>query len=504
MSAILRIKDYSLSLTSNHEEITILRDINLEINKGEVLGLIGKSGSGKTLLSFSIADLLHTLSHHQSGSIEFLDGDGYKNILKLSAKELTLYRRSFVSFIFQDSLSALNPSKTCGWQIDEALKLSQAKLKPETRKALVLQALADVDLNDVERMYKSYPHELSGGQLQRILIAMTIIQRPQLIIADEPTSSLDQKTEKIVLALIKRLQKKYAFSLLMISHDLDLVKSFCDRTVIMNKGSLLRESEVENFMSKRGRQKLLHTDKQSILFESQMELDNILHVSHVSHHYKKRKSLFGKSSVIPSLQDVTFSVRRSEILGLIGSSGSGKSTIAKLLTGFEYPTAGLIYFNELDLVKTWQSKNQELRRKIQIIFQNPFSSLNPKQRIGASIREVLEIKQGVRKRESKSRAILILKSVGLTELYLDRFPYQMSGGEQQRVSIARALAMQPEVLICDECVSALDTVTKYDFLDLLLQLRRDKSLTIIFISHDAAAVEYVCDRIIQIKEGRLV
>lgn len=503
MSAILRIQDYSLTLHTNLTETTILTNINLIINKGETIGLIGQSGSGKTMLSLSIADLLYTVKSKQTGRIEYFDGRDFKNILDLSPKELTSYRRSFVSFVFQDSLSALNPAKTCGWQIGEALRLSQDQLKAKDRKVLVLQALSDVDLDDVNRIYKSYPHELSGGQLQRVMIAMTIIQRPKLIIADEPTSSLDQDTEKIVLDLIKRLKNQYGFSLLFISHNLDLISSFCDRTIMMEEGSLVPDSKLElaysHFKNAVEKNQNDTTESSAISADSQ----SILTVNKLSHHYKKKKSFFGKPAQIPSLHEITFSVRKSEILGIIGPSGSGKSTIAKLLTGFEFPSSGNIQFESTDLVDAWQNESKAMRQKIQIIFQNPFSSLNPKQRIGDCLAEVLKVRGLVPTHEIQQQVIHLLESVGLSDKYVDRLARQMSGGQQQRVSIARALAIQPELLICDECVSALDTITKYEFLDLLIKLREDKTLTIIFISHDRSAVDYVCDRVIRIQEGRI-
>jgi len=504
MSVMLRIQDYSLTVYSNHRETTILSDINLNINTGETIGLIGQSGSGKTMLSLSIADLLYTVKSRQSGKIEYFDGKHFKNIVELSPKELTSYRRSFVSFIFQDSLSALNPAKTCGWQIDEALRLSQNGLSAKDRKTQVLQSLRDVDLDDVDRMYKSYPHELSGGQLQRVMIAMAIIQRPKLIIADEPTSSLDQETEKIVLNLIKSLKDKYGFTLLFISHDLDLISSVSDRIIMMEKGRLVADDRIGQLYSHfKTTTTKHHTDASQMTF-TDTAYDKILCLDKVSHTYMKRKSLFGTSIIIPSLHEISFSVRKSEILGIVGPSGSGKSTIAKLLTGFEFPSAGEMQFESTNLIEAWQNKNKIVRHKIQIIFQNPFSSLNPKQRVGDCLREVLNIRGLVSSNELQDHVIELLESVGLSETYIDRVPHQLSGGQQQRVSIARTLAIQPELLICDECVSALDTISKYEFLDLLIKLRHEQKLTIIFISHDRAAVDYVCDRIVHIKEGRIL
>jgi len=286
------------------------------------------------MLSLSIADLLYTVDARQTGKIEYFDGNDFTNLLDLSAKELTAYRRSFVSFVFQDSLAALNPAKSCGWQIDEALQLSQTDLNTEDRKTMVLQSLNDVDLEEVERIYKSYPHELSGGQLQRVMIAMTIIQRPQLIIADEPTSSLDQETEKIVLNLIKSLKTKYNFTLLFISHDLDLISSFCDRTIMMEDGRLVAQNRIDQIYSHYKKALANNHDHEIASFINKKGFEPILSMCKVSHQYKKKSSLFGKSIAIPSLHEVSFSVRKSEILGIIGPSGSGKSTIAKLLTGF--------------------------------------------------------------------------------------------------------------------------------------------------------------------------
>ena len=269
------------------------------------------------------------------------------------------------------------------------------------------------------------------------------------------------------MALSKRLQEKYKFALLFISHDLDLVQSFCDRIVVMENGSIQLDSEGGNSISfDQYRHKKKTESGQA--FDNQAQTESIISIHNLNHHYKKKKSLFSKTTPIPSLHNVSFSVRKSEIIGLVGPSGSGKSTIAKLLTGFEIPISGKLMFGEIDLVEAWRNQDKVVRQKIQIIFQNPFSSLNPKQRVGDCLKEVLRLRKIVAGTDIDQQCSILLESVGLSDEFLDRLPQQMSGGQQQRVSIARALAMQPEVLICDECVSALDTKTKYEFLDCLL------------------------------------
>lgn len=366
--------------------------------------------------------------------------------------------------------------------------------------------ISEVELAEADRVYASYPHELSGGQLQRVMIAMAIVGKPQLIIADEPTSSLDKETESTIIKLLKKMQADNGFALVFISHDIGLVKTFCDRIAIMDNGKLVEVRDTEDLFTSPNSE----VAKQLILNRtpdrSEREISDrvFLQVNNLSHHYGKRNSIFGKKRKIHSLHNVSFKLKHREILGLMGQSGSGKSTIAKILTGFEQASAGEIHIDDINLLQKWRQSPRLLRKRIQVIFQNPFSSLNPLQTIKSSITEVLRLHQGLTKVEIELELIKLLDTVGLTDEYLNRYPRQLSGGEQQRVSIARALAVEPELLICDECVSALDTITKYDLLDLLSSLRDNQDLSILFISHDLQAIEYVSDRTIYLKAGRLM
>lgn len=507
MSEIIQVRHFSLSIKSSSGEKLILQDLTLDIEQGEILGLIGSSGSGKSLFGLSIADLLYLIETTVKGQINYYDGVEFKNIFELPTKELNEYRRAYVSFIFQDPLSSLNPAKSCGWQINESIRYARPELSKKKRLDLAFQTIKEVELEDVDRIYNSYPHQLSGGQLQRIMIAMAIVGRAKLIVADEPTSSLDNETENKIIDLLYKLQSRLKFSLLFISHDIQLVKSFCDRIAIMDEGKLLEIQATSDFFSNPKTQiakellakRLLRPVKKKVGVNQEV----FLQVNKLCHFYKQRKSLFSKPKKIQSLYNVSFTICRSEILGLMGQSGSGKSTIAKILTGFETPSKGGILIDDLDLVDLWKKSPKRLRKRIQIIFQNPFSSLNPLQIVHKSISEVLTLHQGLTKAQAKEETKNLLQTVGLTEDYLDRYPSQMSGGEQQRVSMARALAVKPELLICDECVSALDASTKSDLLDLLRSLRDEEGLTLLFVSHDEAAINYLCDRIIYLDDGEI-
>lgn len=507
MAEIFRVNQFSLSILSSSKEIAILKDINLSIEEGEIIGLIGQSGSGKSIFGLSIADLLYLIKTKLTGEISYRVSTGeFKNILELPAKELMEYRRAFVSVVFQDALSALNPAKTCGWQINESIQFARPTLSKQERKDLALQTIKDVDLAEASRIYSSYPHELSGGQLQRVMIAMAIVGRPKLIIADEPSSSLDKETERSIVDLLQRLQHEVGFALVFISHDILLVKSFCQRIAIMEKGRLIEINETEEVFKNPKTQTAKDLISRRVNENEVREQSDqvLLRVISINHYYNKKNSLFGKRMKIHSLSNVSFSLFQSEILGLMGRSGSGKSTIAKILSGFEEPTEGEVYIGESNLIELWKQTPRQLRKRIQIVFQNPFSSLNPLQTIQSSIQEVLRLHQGLSKHEMQQELNILLNTVGLSTEHLGRYPRQLSGGEQQRVSIARALAVKPELLICDECVSALDTTTKYDLLDLLRKLREQEGLSILFISHDVEAIDYVCDRVIYLKEGRLM
>lgn len=506
MPDVIQVKNYSLSIKSSSGEKLILNDVTLDIEEGEILGMIGKSGSGKSLFGLSIADLLYLIETKISGEIFFDQNGTRRNILELSTKELQEYRRTFVSYIFQDPLTALNPSKTCGWQIDESIRFATPELAKRDRRELALKTIMQVELAEPERIYSSYPHELSGGQLQRIVIAMAIVSGASLIIADEPTSSLDNETENKILSLLSTLQSRLQFSLLFISHDIQLVKSFCDRIAIMDAGKIVEIGKTTDLYSNPQTDYLkeLLATRESGEDEIKGEKDAVLQVNNLSHFYKQKKSLFAKTQKHHTLDSVSFKLYKSEILGLMGRSGSGKSTIAKLLIGIELPADGEILIDNLDLVDLWQQSPKTLHKRVQIIFQNPFSSLNPLQKVVTSISEVLMLHQDCDKRLAVTKTIKLLETVGLSAEYLERLPSQMSGGEQQRVSIARALAVNPEILVCDECVSALDRSTKYDLLDLLSRLRVTVGLTVLFISHDEEAITYLCDRIIYLRDGHLM
>ena len=507
MAEIFRVSQFSLSILSSSKEIVILKEINLSIEQGEIVGLIGQSGSGKSLFGLSVADLLYLIKTKLTGEICYKNSDGeYENIIELPAKELIEYRRAFVSMIFQDALSALNPAKTCGWQINESIRFALPALTKQERRALTLQMIKEVELADADRVYASYPHELSGGQLQRVMIAMAIVGKPQLIIADEPTSSLDKETESTIIKLLKKLQAVNGFALVFISHDIDLVKTFCNRIAIMDKGQLVEVRDTKDLFTSPQTQAAKDLIRKRTIDKVEGEYSDqvFLQVKQLSHYYGKRNSLFGKERKIHSLDNVSFTLKHKEILGLMGQSGSGKSTIAKILTGFEYPAAGEIYLVEVNLVEMWRQSPRQLRKRIQVIFQNPFSSLNPLQTIKSSVSEVLRLHHGLSKIEIERELIRLLETVGLSDDFLSRYPRQLSGGEQQRVSIARALAVKPELLICDECVSALDTITKYDLMDLLRSLRDNQDLSILFISHDLEAIDYVSDRAIHLRDGQLI
>ena len=509
-TALLSVRNLYVSIS----KIPILKNISFDLKKNEILGFVGESGSGKSITAFSIINLLRSKNITKTGTINyngnFIESLGSKGFEKIRGNE--------ISIIFQEPMSSLNPSMKCGEQILEII-LNHNLISLKKGKNKVLELIKKVQLIESEIVYGKYPHQLSGGQQQRIMIAMAIACDPKVLIADEPTTSLDGIVKKEIINLLKSIQKETEMSIIFISHDLHLVSKIAEKIIVLNKGEIVElgsSHQIFNNPKKLYTKLLLNarpprnvrparlpTNEKNIntsliskkerveAHNNLYQHDPILKIGNLGFSYEDKKVL----------NNVSFNLFKGETLGLIGESGSGKSTIAKSILNLNRFDKGQIIYNK-KCIKTYN--NTEFRRKIQLVFQDPYSSLNPEISIGYSIMEpMLAHKLYKSKKESKEKVISLLKQVNLIESDFNKFPYQFSGGQRQRIVIARALALNPEILICDESVSALDVTIQAQILNLLNQLKEKYSITILFISHDLSVVKYMSDRIIILNNGKI-
>ena len=507
---VLSIKDLTVKIGDQ----IILSNVSFEIKKNEVLGLVGESGSGKSFTALSVMNLLNVKNLKSEGKIIF-NGN---NLNTLSNKDYQKIRGKEISIIFQEPMSSLNPSMKCGDQISEILTTHE-KINTKIAKKKSLELIKKVQLKNPELVFEKYPHQLSGGQQQRIMIAIAIACKPKLLIADEPTTSLDSLVKNDIIALIKSLQNEYEMSVLFISHDLKLVSKFVDNLIILKKGLVVEYGnsyEIFNSPKERYTQHLINssppknnrpnrlitykTSKNKIISKVERESAHlkiyskkpVLKINRLAVSYENQKIL----------NDISFDLYKGETLGIVGESGSGKSTIAKSILGLIKIDDGEVFFKNKNIK---QIPNSVFRKKIQLIFQDPYSSLNSEMSIGNSIIEPMISHQVFNsKNEMKFRALELLNQVGLSESDYNKFPNQFSGGQRQRIVIARALALNPEIIICDESVSALDVSIQAQILNLLSDLKEKYHFTFIFISHDISVIKYFTDRLIILKKGEII
>ena len=508
-SKLLSVKNLCISIS----KIPILKNISFELNSNEILGFVGESGSGKSITAFSIINLFNSKNIIKTGSINF---DG-KPIDSLSFIDFEKIRGNEISIIFQEPMSSLNPSMKCGEQVIEII-LNHESISTEKAKNRVIDLLKKVQLNDPEIVYNKYPHQLSGGQQQRIMIAMAISCNPKILIADEPTTSLDGIVKKGIISLLKSIQKETKMSIIFISHDLPLVSKIAKKIIVLNKGKIVETGTSNQIFKspkklytklllnarppKNIRPKRLPTNENNIakpvLISKQERIKTHAKI-YQSSPILKIKNLEFSYNNNKVLNDVSFDLYKGETLGLVGESGSGKSTIAKSILNLNDFNKGQILYKENDIKKI---NKKDFRKNIQLIFQDPFSSLNPEISIGYSIIEPM-LSHGIyeTKIESKEKAISLLEQVKLNKSDFNKFPHQFSGGQRQRIVIARALALNPKILICDESVSALDVSIQAQVLNLLNDLKETFSFTFLFISHDLSVVKYMSDRVIILNKG---
>ena len=543
-------------VTEFHTEGTIVKAVNgvsFTLNKGETIGIVGESGSGKSVTSLSAMRLIPSPPGKISGGeIIFHEKDGTAtDLLAISEEEIRKFRGNDIAMIFQEPMTSLNPVFTCGDQVMEAIILHQ-KLNKKDAKALTIKLFEEVQLPTPERIFSTYPHQISGGQKQRVMIAMAMSCQPSVLIADEPTTALDVTVQKTILQLMKNLQKEHDMGIMFITHDLGVIAELADKVVVMYKGNIVEQGSVWDIFTNpkhpytKGllacrppldkRYTFLPTVSDFMKIDENGEIiDNGISVSEFtkdlaipeSERVAKHKKLYsqeplmqiknlktyfpirngffgGISDHVKAVDDVTFDVYPGETLGLVGESGCGKTTIGRTIIRLEEPTEGEMIYNGKDIAKMNTEELRLFRKDVQIIFQDPYSSLNPRMTIGNAIMEPMQVHGILENDEQRKKKVEeLLTRVSLDPTHFYRYPHEFSGGQRQRIGIARALAVNPKFIICDESVSALDVSVQAQVLNLLNELKEEFGLTYIFISHDLSVVKYMSDSMVVMQAGKI-
>lgn len=487
----------------------ILKGVDFSIAPGETLCLVGESGSGKSVTSLAVMGLLPKGSLKATGGRIELEGD---SLLEVSPTRLRDLRASRMAMIFQEPMTALNPLMRVGEQIEEVLIMHQKSLSSTQRRERVLKMLDQVQLPDIERVFDSWPHQLSGGQRQRIMIAMALILEPKLLIADEPTTALDVTTQKQILKLIKALQERHGTSVLFITHDMGVVADIADRVCVMRHGEVVETQPIEELLRRPGTEytRQLLTAVPSLrprAARAVTDREIVLEAIELEKRYGERSvwaRWTGKAaSQTLAASNINFALTRGRTLGIVGESGSGKSTVARCVMRMIEPTGGGVRVIGKDIASLGRAALKPHRKRIQMIFQDPFRSLNPRLTIATSLVEG-PINYGTPREEAMEKSAELLALVGLPKDALDRYPHQFSGGQRQRIAIARALAMEPDVLVADEAVSALDVSVQAQVLELLDDLQRRLGIAVLFITHDLRVAAQICDEVMVMQKGAIV
>jgi peptide/nickel transport system ATP-binding protein len=497
---VLRIEGLAVSLKESGT--TTVKDVSFTVHSGETLCVVGESGSGKSVTSLAVMGLLDRAALKVTAGSIVVDG---QDVLAASPEELRRMRATRMSMVFQEPMTALNPVETVGAQVEEVLKV-HGEGDAASRRHRVLEMFEAVHLPDPERIYRSYPHQLSGGQRQRIVISMALIMRPKLLIADEPTTALDVTTQRQILLLISELKHKFGTAVLFITHDFGVVSEIADRIVVMNRGSVVEIGSREDVLARPREDytRMLVSSVPSLAPPDRIAAGGaeVLRVGGLSKFYPTGGFFFGRRDV-QALKPTDIALKRGEILGIVGESGSGKTTLARCLTRLIQPSAGSILLDGTDISKLRPAALRPHRRRLQVVFQDPFRSLNARMRVRDIIVEGM-LNFGTPKQQAYEYAGVLMERVGLSRDMLMRFPHQFSGGQRQRISIARALALDPDVLVADESVSALDVSVQKQVLKLLRGICDDSGVGILFITHDLRVAAQICDRIAVMRTGEVV
>lgn len=528
---LLKIDKLDIGLINKESDNTLLNSISFDIPKNKIVGLVGESGCGKSLTALSILRLLNSKIYNTSGKIIFNN----KNILELNLNEVQRIRGKEIAMIFQEPMSALNPTMTIGNQLIEICKRHLNLSHSEIIKK-INNLISKVKLDDINNLLKKFPHEISGGQKQRVMIIMALLCNPSLLIADEPTTALDVTVQKEILQLIKDLQKSENLSVLFISHDLSVVREIADKIIIMKAGEIVEQGSkkalfenpknpytkvllsikpsknirlkelptIEKILNKNFKNEIINTKTRSKKRNKIYSKPPLLKISNINKNYISKLGLFSKQYSFKALKKINLELYEGETLGIVGESGCGKTTIAKIILQIEKTDSGTIIYKGKEIAQLSKREFKQFRKDIQLIFQDPYSSLNPKLNVCETIIEPIKYHRILTNRKDLvKRAVELLIDVGLSEDFLYRYPHELSGGQRQRLGIARAISVNPKIIICDEAVSSLDVSVKAQVLNLLNKLKDDYSFTYIFISHDLSIVKHMCDNIIVMNRGRI-
>jgi len=501
--AVLKITNLTVSLPAGADRKNAIEDINLAVKPGETLCLVGESGSGKSVTAYAVMGLLPKKQLVATAGEVLLQKE---DLLQATPQRLRDLRGVGMAMIFQEPMTALNPVIPVGKQIEEMIR-THTKLSAQARIQKVIDLMTSVHMPEPDRMRRAYPHQISGGQRQRVMIAMALALDPPLLIADEPTTALDVTTQAQILKLIKELQAKRETGVLFITHDFGVVAEVADRVAVMQWGRIVETGTTRQILSepKHAYTRMLVSSVPSLKPKAR-EDDNgapVVLSTRGMHKTYQDKGWLQRGRSVKAAQDVSIQVRRGQTLGIVGESGSGKSTVARCIVRLINPTSGQVYLDDVEVARLPVSDLRPHRRRIQIVFQDPYRSLNPRMTVGASIVEG-PMNFGVSKADAWQRARELMKVVGLDPHAVDRFPHQFSGGQRQRICIARALAMQPEVLVADEPVSALDVSVQAQVLELLDDVRRRFNLAMLFITHDLRVAAQICDHVAVMHNGVVV
>lgn len=541
MQPLLEVKDLFVSFSSGKQATDVVKGISFSIQPGETLGIVGESGSGKSVTSLSIMKLLSGNGFIRSGEILFHKNNQTVNLAGLNEKQIRPYRGKEIAMIFQEPMTSLNPVLTCGFQVQEAIRVHYIISKKEARER-VIQLFEKVKLPRPADIYNSYPHQLSGGQKQRVMIAMAISCNPSLLIADEPTTALDVTVQQKILELLRDIQQEHGMSMIFITHDLGVTYEIAHRVAVMHRGKIVETGKtgdifnhpqhpytqgliacrpplnkrvyvlptVQNFLD--GSADVLLSEKNIYTAEQRKahhktlySQEPLLQVKNLTKVYRTEKNWLGrKKQAVVAVDNVSLDVYPGETVGLVGESGCGKTTLGRCILRLIEPTKGEIIYRGKSLNQLQGEALRKMRKHMQIIFQDPYSSLNPRMKIGEAIMEPMWIHRiWPDKKTCKEKTIELLEKVGLAADHFHRLPYEFSGGQRQRIVIARALSVHPEFIICDESVSALDVSIQAQVLNLLNQLKKDFGFTYIFISHDLSVVKFMSDRIFVMNQGKI-
>lgn len=501
--ALLSIDDLSIDFTSGNTVTHAVRHVSFEVFKGETLALVGESGSGKSVTALSIGRLLPATAVYAGGEVR-LKG---REMLTVSETDLRQIRGDTVGFVFQEPMTSLNPLHTISRQIAEIIQAHKGIGKEETRQR-VINLLELVGIREPEKRLTAYPHELSGGQRQRVMIAMALANEPDLLIADEPTTALDVTVQAQVLSLLDKIQKDMQMTVLLISHDLEVVRKVADRVVVMYQGKIIETAftnELFNAPKHDYTRRLIEVAPSGQPVERVKGAPVLLATEAVNVHFPIKKGIFKRTvDYIRAVDDVSIEIRQGESLGVVGESGSGKSTLAFSILRVLKEAKGIIRFGDLRLDTSSKREMRSLRRKIQVVFQDPFGSLSPRLPVEQIIAEGLNIHGIGDVQEREAMVIQAMQDVGLEPQLRHRYPHEFSGGQRQRIAIARALVLKPQLIILDEPTSSLDRTVQFQVIKLLRDLQVQYNLSYMFITHDLKLVRTLCHTVIVMKEGRII